>query len=118
MNAVVGEDPVFGDGKRIAFHSLKDLDQRLVEYFNTKSAETALLSPAVCYSAPLMEKRIIQLETLSTLQDETIEKLNKEIFRQQQDIAHLRRRIETIEQKMAELGEPEPVAGSERPPHY
>ncbi len=65
-----------------------------------------------------MEERIIKLESLAALQDETIGKLNVELFRQQQDIARLQRRIEAIEQKMAELGGPEPVAGNERPPHY
>ena len=65
-----------------------------------------------------MQKRIIQLETLSAMQDETIRKLNEEIFRQQQDITRLQRRIEAIEQKMADLADPEPVGGNERPPHY
>ena len=65
-----------------------------------------------------MEERIIQLETLSALQDETIDKLNQEIFRQQQDLGRLQRRIETIERKMAELGDSEAIGGNERPPHY
>jgi len=65
-----------------------------------------------------MEKRIIQLETLSVMQDQTIEKLNNEIFQQQQDIIRLQQRIETIEQKMTELGDPESIGGNERPPHY
>ena len=65
-----------------------------------------------------MEERIIQLETLSAMQDETIRKLNDEIFQQQQDLVRLQRRIETIEQKMAELGDPESIGGNERPPHY
>ncbi len=65
-----------------------------------------------------MEERIIQLETLSALQDKTIGTLNKEIFRQQQDIARLQRRIEAFEQKMNELGGSEPISGNERPPHY
>jgi uncharacterized coiled-coil protein SlyX len=71
----------------------------------------------VCYSAA-MQERIIKLETLAALQDETIGQLNKELFRQQQDIARLQQRIKAIEQKMAELGDPDPVAESERPPHY
>jgi len=65
-----------------------------------------------------MEERIIKLESLAALQDKTIGTLNEELFRQQQDVARLQRRIEAIEQKMAELGDPEPVAGNERPPHY
>ena len=65
-----------------------------------------------------MEDRIAKLEILSTLQDETIEKLNLEIFQQQQDITRLRRNIEMIEQKLSEFSEPNHVAGNERPPHY
>lgn len=65
-----------------------------------------------------MEERIIQLETLSALQDETIDKLNQEIFRQQKDLGRLQRRIEMIEQKMAELGDSEAIGENERPPHY
>ncbi|MEN7972705.1 MAG: SlyX family protein [Verrucomicrobiota bacterium] len=65
-----------------------------------------------------MEERIIKLETLAAMQDGTIEKLNEELFRQQQDIARLQRHIDTIKKKVAELNEPDPIAGNERPPHY
>ena len=61
---------------------------------------------------------MIQLETLSAMQDETIRQLNEELFRQQQDMAKLRARIERLEKKIAELDDPEPIAGNERPPHY
>ena len=65
-----------------------------------------------------MEERIIQLETLSAMQDETIRQLNDEIFRQQQDMATLRARLGRLEKKIAELAEPDQIAGNERPPHY
>ncbi len=65
-----------------------------------------------------MEERIIQLETLAALQDETINSLNKEIFRQQQDIGQLRRRLAALEEKLEKLQEPDQIAGNERPPHY
>ncbi len=65
-----------------------------------------------------MEERIIKLETLSAMQDKIIVSLNEEIFRQQQDHARLLRRINTLEKKMAESGEPDQIAGNERPPHY
>lgn len=65
-----------------------------------------------------MEKRIIKLESLVAMQDETIDTLNKELYRQQQDFTRLQQRIEIIEQKIADLNDPEPVAGNERPPHY
>lgn len=65
-----------------------------------------------------MDERIIKLETLSAMQDETIGTLNEEVYRQQQDIIRLQRRIETIEKKLAEFSEPEEIAGNEKPPHY
>ena len=65
-----------------------------------------------------MEERIIQLETLSALQDETIATLNHELFRQQQDMLKLIRRINALEKKIAEFEQPDQIAGNEKPPHY
>jgi uncharacterized coiled-coil protein SlyX len=65
-----------------------------------------------------MQERIIKLETLAAMQDETLGKLNEELFRQQQDITRLTRHIETLRQRITEIGDPDPVGGSERPPHY
>lgn len=85
--------------------------------FNAKARETAPHFAAICYLSG-MEERIVKLETLSAMQDGTIGELNQEIFRQQQDMARLRRRIETIEAKLAAIGDPEEIAGNEKPPHY
>lgn len=65
-----------------------------------------------------MDDRINQLESLAALQDDTIAALNAEIFRQQQDLADLLRRIETLETKMGQLTQPDEIAGNERPPHW
>jgi len=65
-----------------------------------------------------MEERIIKLETLAALQDETISTLNEELFRQQQDTSRLMRQIKALEKKVGELEPSEQMAGSERPPHY
>ncbi|MDZ8118089.1 SlyX family protein [Pontiella agarivorans] len=65
-----------------------------------------------------MEERIIQLETLAAMQDKTIESLNEEIYRQQQDIARLTKRLERMEEKILQLQHPNEIAGNERPPHY
>jgi SlyX protein len=65
-----------------------------------------------------MEERIIQLETLSALQDQTIQSLNQEIFRQQKDLSNLRNQLEKLEKKIFELGDTEQIGGIERPPHY
>ena len=56
---------------------------------------------------------MIKLETLLSLQDETINRLNEELFRQQQDITKLQRRLEALEQKVGELDSPEQIAASE-----
>ncbi|MBN2162974.1 MAG: SlyX family protein [Pontiellaceae bacterium] len=65
-----------------------------------------------------MEKRIIQLEGLAAMQDNTILELNAEVFRQQQDITRLIRRIERLEEKLRELEGPDEIAGQEKPPHW
>jgi uncharacterized coiled-coil protein SlyX len=65
-----------------------------------------------------MEKRIIQLETLSALQDETIAALNQEIFRQQQDLTRLQRRLSALEKKIEDVSQPGQIGGNEKPPHY
>jgi uncharacterized coiled-coil protein SlyX len=65
-----------------------------------------------------MEERMIQLETLSALQDDTIATLNQEIFRQQQDILQLTRRIAALEKKFSEFDPPNEIGGHEKPPHY
>jgi len=82
-----------------------------------KPIKRSPLSPHVCYPAT-MQERIIKLETLAAMQDETIGKLNEEIFRQQQDVARLQRRIDALEEKIAALDQSGEIAGNERPPHY
>ncbi len=65
-----------------------------------------------------MEKRIIQLETIVAMQDETLAGLGAELYRQQQELARLARRIEALEGRLADLANPPPAAGDERPPHW
>lgn len=65
-----------------------------------------------------MEEQIINLEIISALQDETIAKLHEEIYQQQKDQAMLIRRIEKLEQKVANIDEQDPIGANERPPHY
>ena len=65
-----------------------------------------------------MEDRINQLESLAALQDDTIAALNVEIFRQQQDMAGLQHRIETLEQKLEQLAPADEISENERPPHW
>ena len=65
-----------------------------------------------------MEERINQLESLTALQDKTIAELNAEIFRQQQDIRRLQQRLDALEERFAELREPDRIADNEKPPHW
>ncbi|MEI6891634.1 MAG: SlyX family protein [Pontiella sp.] len=65
-----------------------------------------------------MKERIIQLETLSALQDQTIQSLNEEIYRQQQDVSRLQEQLDALEKKILEIGDADQIAGIERPPHY
>lgn len=65
-----------------------------------------------------MEDRINQLESLTTLQDDTIAQLSGELFRQQQEMARLHQRIEALERKLEHLKLHEETAGNERPPHW
>lgn len=65
-----------------------------------------------------MEERINKLEELLIQQDNTIAELNHEVFRQQQDITVLRRRIELLETKIAEIKPSDEIAGNEKPPHW
>lgn len=65
-----------------------------------------------------METRIIQLESLAAMQDQTILNLNEEIYRQQQDISRLSQRLEAVEERLRELQNGEDIAGNERPPHW
>jgi uncharacterized coiled-coil protein SlyX len=85
--------------------------------FNAKHAESAPQSMPVCY-ASAMEERIIQLESLSAMQDETIRNLHNELFEQQKEIGRLRIRLEQLEQKLTDLTGTGPVGGDERPPHW
>lgn len=64
------------------------------------------------------EERLIQLESLSALQDRTIQQLNEELYTQQKMIRMLQERMEQMEQRVQILGEPGRIAGQERPPHY
>ncbi len=65
-----------------------------------------------------MEKQIIQLETLSAMQDETIASLNREIFRQQQDLTMLGKRLARLEEKLEKMQGSAEMTFEERPPHY
>lgn len=65
-----------------------------------------------------MDDRIVNLEALVAMQDETIANLSKEIYRQQQDMQRMTLRVGLLEQKVQELKESPEIGGHEKPPHY
>ncbi len=65
-----------------------------------------------------MEERLNQLESLIAQQDRTLAELSTELFRQQQDLARLRRQQETLENKLEQLESPNPATVDEKPPHW
>jgi SlyX protein len=65
-----------------------------------------------------MEERMNQLESLVALQDRTITELSAELFRQQQDLTRLRRRTQTLENKLEQLAFQNPATVNEKPPHW
>lgn len=77
-----------------------------------------LLSSAHSAIFKRMEERINILESLVAQQDQTIQSLSEEIFRQQQDMAKLARRLEVLEEQLRELLQGNEIAGNERPPHW
>ena len=68
---------------------------------------------SLCLGARL-EKRIIRLETLVSMQDDLIETLNQVISQQQLDMHGFRREIRRLEDSI----EQDPIDMDKRPPHY
>ena len=65
-----------------------------------------------------MDERIVRLETLVAMQDETIIGMSRETYRQQQELQRMALRLELLETKMQELKEAPEIGGNEKPPHY
>ncbi len=61
-----------------------------------------------------LEKRIIRLESLVSMQDDLIETLNQVISQQQLDMHGFRREIRRLEDSI----EQDPIDMDKRPPHY
>jgi uncharacterized coiled-coil protein SlyX len=65
-----------------------------------------------------MNDRMNQLESTVAQQDRTMQQLHGELYRQQQDIASLNRRIEILEGRLEAMDRTEGIAEGERPPHW
>jgi len=68
---------------------------------------------------PSLEERIIELESLVSFQDNTIEQLNEVIYKQQRQFDKFENKLSTLEKQMKEqeTGETRTLE-EERPPHY
>lgn len=66
------------------------------------------------------EQRLVDIETRLAFQEDTIDRLNEVIYRQQELIDRLIARCEMLGTRVKELAEklPEDGDGEERPPHY
>lgn len=62
------------------------------------------------------EKRLVDLETKISFQDQTIEDLHESIYKHQLQIAQLKKTIENFQNQM-ESGEND-IRTNEKPPHY
>lgn len=65
-----------------------------------------------------MEERIVNLEMLVAMQDETLGDLSKELYRQQQEVQRMALQIKLLEQKLQEQKEAPQIGENEKPPHY
>ena len=69
-----------------------------------------------------MEKRIENLEMLSMEQENTIETLNREVHRQQQQILALEIQLKYLKEKIDSISKEEPlsteIVEDAPPPHY
>jgi SlyX protein len=67
-----------------------------------------------------LERRVVELEVRFTHQDRALGELSDVVYRQQQVIDLLERRLKHSEKRLGELGEPSPPRAPEDdvPPHY
>jgi SlyX protein len=66
--------------------------------------------------------RLDELESRLAFQDDLIDSLNTVVARQDREIGQLRRQVQRLEDRLAELTDaaslPGPASGHEIPPHY
>lgn len=67
-----------------------------------------------------LEARLVELEVRYTHQERALEELSDVVYRQQQLIDTLERRVKALEKRLVDLGEPVPARDpkDEVPPHY
>lgn len=63
------------------------------------------------------EKRLIDLETKISFQDQTIEDLHEVLYKQQKQIDQLEKNIEILQNNF-KAGDGNEIRPNEKPPHY
>lgn len=63
------------------------------------------------------EQRLVRLESLVSMQDQTIEDLNQVVIEQQKQLAKLQYELESAQEALANGGGDSSYA-NQRPPHY
>ena len=69
----------------------------------------------------MSEKRLVELETQITFQDQTIKDLSDVVYKQQQELERLATLCAALEEQSKELAESHQVSdvpANEKPPHY
>jgi len=71
-------------------------------------------------SEPSTDARIDELEARLAHQDQAVLELSNEVYRQQQQIAHLETRLRQLADRLSSIGSEESAgnASDEVPPHY
>ncbi|MDD5388781.1 MAG: SlyX family protein [Gallionellaceae bacterium] len=66
-----------------------------------------------------MEARLIEIEIKLSYAEDTLETLNRTVFRQQEQIDQLQQLVIRLSNQLQEMAPPElRELGEERPPHY
>ena len=79
------------------------------------------LKYALAVAAPAdPEARVVELEVLFTHQDRALSEMSDVVYRQQQLIEQLERRVKALEKRLADIGEPSTPRDitDDVPPHY
>jgi len=67
----------------------------------------------------MMEARLIEIEIKLSYAEDTLEVLNRTVFRQQEQIEQLQQLVVRLTNQLQEMAPPESrEAKEERPPHY
>jgi SlyX protein len=67
----------------------------------------------------MMEARLIEIEIKLSYAEDTLEALNRTVFRQQEQIDQLQQLVIRLANQLQDLAPPERrEPGEERPPHY